>query len=111
MTPQPDGENPWTSRLGLLVLTHVVGTANIVSVLAMAPVITRELGIGAAEFGFFVTAYYGAQAVCSLPAGGLVDRLGVGRALIVCHVRGKDHHRSRARPAASPSANRSSDES
>ncbi len=85
MTPQPDGENPWTSRLGLLVLTHVVGTANIVSVLAMAPVITRELGIGAAEFGFFVTAYYGAQAVCSLPAGGLVDRLGVGRALIVCH--------------------------
>ena len=85
MTPQPDGENPWTSRLGLLALTHVVGTANIVSVLAMAPVITRELGIGAAEFGFFITAYYGAQAVCALPAGWLVDRLGVGRALIVCH--------------------------
>lgn len=85
MPPQPDGENPWTSRLGLLVLTHVVGTANIFSVLAMAPVITRELGIGAAEFGFFVTAYYGAQAVCALPAGGLVDRLGVGRALVVCH--------------------------
>jgi predicted MFS family arabinose efflux permease len=85
MTTQPAGDNPWTFRLGLLVLTHVVGTANIVSVLTMAPVLTGELGLSAAEFGFFVTAYYGAQAIGSLPAGGLVDRIGVGRALVVCH--------------------------
>ena len=85
MTPQPGSENPWTSRLGILVLTHVVGTANIVSVLAMAPVLNRELGLSAAEFGFFVTAYYGAQAAFSMPSGGLVDRLGVGRALVICH--------------------------
>ena len=78
-------ENPWTSRLGQLVLTHVVGTVNIVSVLAMSPVLIRELDLSAAQFGFFVTAYYGAQAVCSLPAGGLVDRIGVGRALVMCH--------------------------
>ncbi len=78
-------ENPWTSRLGLLVMTHVAGTVSIVSVLAMAPVITRDLGLGAAEFGFFITAYYGAQAVFSMPAGGLVDRVGVGRALVICH--------------------------
>ncbi len=87
-TPTPNtagGDNPWTFRLSLLMLTHVVGTANIVSVLAMAPVLTREFGLGAAEFGFLITAYYGAQAVGSLPAGGLVDRLGVGRALVVCH--------------------------
>ena len=79
------GGNHWTSRLSLLVLTHVAGTVSIVSVLAMAPVVTRDLGLGAAEFGFFITAYYGAQAVFSMPAGGLVDRIGVGWALIVCH--------------------------
>ncbi|MBT3307694.1 MAG: MFS transporter, partial [Alphaproteobacteria bacterium] len=80
-----EDENPWTSRLSLLVLTHVAGTISIVSVLAMAPLVTRDLGIGATEFGFFITAYYGAQAVFSLPAGGLVDRVGVGWALVVCH--------------------------
>ncbi len=65
-------DNPWTSRLSLLVLTHVAGTISIVLVLAMAPVVTRDLGLSAAEFGFFITAYYGAQAVCSIPAGALV---------------------------------------
>ncbi len=78
-------ENPWTSRLGLLVMTHVAGTISIVSVLAMAPVITRDLSLSAAEFGFFVTTYYGAQAAFSIPAGGLVDRVGVGKALVICH--------------------------
>lgn len=78
-------DNPWTSRLSILVLTHVVGTVNIVSVLAMSPVISRQLDLSAAEFGFFITAYYGAQAVFSMPAGGLVDRIGVGRSLIVSH--------------------------
>ena len=60
-TPTPGagrGDNPWTFRLGLLVLTHVVGTANIVSVLAMAPVLTREFGLDATEFGFFITAHH-----------------------------------------------------
>jgi len=80
-----EGGNPWTSRLSLLVLTHVAGTLSIVSVLAMAPVVTRDLGLNAAEFGLFITAYYGAQAVLSMPAGGLVDRIGIGRSLIVCH--------------------------
>jgi len=78
-------ENPWTSRLSILVLTHVVGTVNIVSVLAMSPVLIRQMDLSAAQFGFFITAYYGAQAVCSMPAGGLVDRIGVGRSLVVSH--------------------------
>ncbi|MDA1091166.1 MAG: MFS transporter [Proteobacteria bacterium] len=82
MTPT---DNPWTSRLGILVMTHVAGTLSIVSVLAMAPVITRDLGLSAAEFGFFITAYYGAQAICSLPAGGMVDRVGVGTSLVISH--------------------------
>lgn len=67
-------------------MTHVAGTVSIISVMAMAPVVTRDLGLSAAEFGLFVTAYYGAQAVFSLPAGGLVDRVGVGWALVLCHV-------------------------
>ena len=83
--PRLGGDNPWTGRLGRLVMTHVVGTVSIVSVLTMAPAIIRDLHLSAVQFGFFVTAYYGAQAVCSLPAGGLVDRIGVGRALVVCH--------------------------
>ncbi|MEE8351694.1 MAG: MFS transporter [Rhodospirillales bacterium] len=78
-------DNPWTSRLSILVLTHVVGTVNIVSVLAMSPVLIRQLDLSVAQFGFFITAYYGAQAVCSMPAGGLVDRIGVGRSLVVSH--------------------------
>lgn len=79
------GDNPWTGRLARLVLTHVVGTVSIVSVLTMAPAIIRDLGLSAVEFGFLATAYYGAQALGSLPAGGLVDRFGVGRTLVICH--------------------------
>ena len=79
-------ENPWTSRLGILVMTHVAGTISIVSVLAMAPVITHDLSLSATQFGFFVTTYYGAQSVISIPAGGLVDRVGVGKSLVICHV-------------------------
>ena len=79
-------ENPWTSRLGLLVLTHVVGTVSIVSVLTMSPIITRQLGLTAAEFGLFITAYYAAQAIFSIPAGGLVDRIGVGWSLVISHI-------------------------
>ena len=44
-------DNPWTSRLSILVLTHVVGTVNIVSVLAMSPVISRNLDLSAAAPG------------------------------------------------------------
>ncbi len=79
-------DNPWLRRLPILVASHVVGTANIVSVLAMAPVISRELELSATQFGLFVTAYYGAQALGSLPAGGLTDRFGIGRTLIGAHL-------------------------
>ncbi len=78
--------NPWTIRLTLLVMAHLAGTVNIVSVLAMAPVISDDLQLSATEFGFFVTAYYSAQAFWSLPAGALVDRYGVGRVLGCAHV-------------------------
>ncbi len=79
-------DNPWLRRLPILVFSHAVGTLNVVSVMAMAPVIRGELGLSAALFGTFVSAYYGAQAVGSLPAGGVTDRFGIGRALVVAHV-------------------------
>lgn len=78
-------DNPWVRRLPILVLSHTVGTLNVVSVMAMAPAITGELGLSAALFGTFVSAYYGAQAAGSLPAGGITDRFGIGHALAVAH--------------------------
>jgi len=77
--------NPWASRMILLVMAHTAGTVNIVSVFAMAPVISGDLHLSAAAFGFFVTAYYGGQAVWSIPAGMLVDRYGVGKILGCAH--------------------------
>ena len=38
------------------------------------------------NFGSFISAYYGAQAICALPAGGLTDRFGIGQTLVFSHV-------------------------
>lgn len=54
-----------------------------VAVWAMAPLIRAELGLSAAQFGWFVSVHYGVQAVCAFPAGALIDRFGVGRSLLV----------------------------
>ena len=83
---EPVGGNPWLGRLPALILSHVVGTTNVVSVMAMAPVISADLGLSAAQFGAFVSAYYGAQAMGSLPAGAITDRYGVGRTLVLAHI-------------------------
>ncbi len=80
-----DSGNPWISRLPALVLSHVVGTVNVVSVMAMAPVISADLDLNAAQFGAFVSAYYAAQACGSMPAGAITDRFGVGRTLVLAH--------------------------
>lgn len=81
-----DSGNPWLSRLPALILSHVVGTVNVVSVMAMAPVISVDLNLSAAQFGAFVSAYYAAQACASIPAGAITDRFGVGRTLVLAHV-------------------------
>jgi predicted MFS family arabinose efflux permease len=49
----------------------------------MAPLLREDLHLSAGQFGWFVSAYYGAQIVCAFPAGALADRIGVGRSLIV----------------------------
>ena len=79
-------ENLWLSRLPILVAAHTVGTTNIVSVLAMAPIISNELNLTATQFGLFVTAYYMAQAIGSLPAGAMTDRFGIVRSLFIGHI-------------------------
>ena len=76
----------WGTRIGILTLAHVMGTVPIVSVMAMAPVIRPELGLSVTQVGLLVSGYYTAQTIGALPAGGLVDRIGVGRALLVSHL-------------------------
>ncbi|MBO6949222.1 MAG: MFS transporter [Rhodospirillales bacterium] len=84
--PGSTGGNPWIGRLPALIFSHVVGTTNVVSVMAMAPVISQDLNLSAAEFGAFVSAYYAAQAAGSMPAGAITDRFGVGRTLVFAHI-------------------------
>ena len=76
----------WGARIGILTLAHVMGTVPIVSVMALAPVIRPELGLSVTQVGLLVSGYYTAQTIGALPAGGLVDRVGVGRALVVSHL-------------------------
>ena len=76
-------EGPWRFRIAMLMGAHVIGTINVVSVLAMAPVIQRALDLSTTEVGLLMTAYYCGQAIWSLPAGAFVDRMGVGRVLVV----------------------------
>ena len=75
----------WITRITLLTLAHVAGTVPIVSVMAMAPVIRRDLDLSVTQIGLLVSGYYLAQTLGAVPAGGLVDRIGVGRALLVSH--------------------------
>jgi len=75
-------EGPWRRRIAFLMGVHVVGTINVVSVLAMAPVIQPALGLNVAEFGLLATAYSLGQATGSVPAGITVDRVGIGRTLV-----------------------------
>lgn len=85
--PPPDtsGKNPWKTRLPILVGAHAVGTSNSVAILSMAPVISAAFGLSATQFGIFVSCYYGGQAIWSVPAGGVTDRLGVGWSLVIGH--------------------------
>lgn len=89
MTAPLLSESVWApvrlGRLALLFLAHAVGTANITLVLALAPSLERTLSLTHAGFGLLVSAYYGALLICALPAGWLVDRLGLRWVLITAH--------------------------
>ena len=73
-------------RLALLFLAHAAGTTNITLVLAMAPAVEQALGISHATFGLVVSTYYAALLLAALPAGILVDHLGIRMSLALANV-------------------------
>ena len=60
-----------------------MGTVGYMAVMAMAPVIREAMAINAAQFGFFMSAYFAAQFVTALPAGIITDHLGIGWSLVL----------------------------
>lgn len=74
-------DRAWRLRLGALTTSHVIGTLGMMSVLALAPLIQRDLAFSATQFGLLVAIYSGVQVVLSPWAGQLTDQIGVGRTL------------------------------
>lgn len=79
------GAKSWQVRLTLLTMAHALGSLHSISVLALAPIIRPELDLSFAQFGLLMTAYSTGQVTGAIPSGMLVDRVGVGRALIASH--------------------------
>lgn len=86
MSPVADTRRARLGRLSLMFAAHAMGTANISLALAFAPLLQKELGLSPSAFGLAVSCYYAAQVIAALPAGWLVDRFGIRRALILAHV-------------------------
>lgn len=78
--------NPWRSRLTIITVAHAIGTVHSVSVLSLAPVIRPELGLSFSQFGLLISAYSAGQITGTIPAGMLVDRIGVGWSLVAAHI-------------------------
>lgn len=76
----------WQARLSLLTMAHALGSLHSISVLALGPVIRPDLALSFTQFGLLMTAYSAGQVTGAIPAGVLVDRVGVGRALISAHL-------------------------
>ena len=74
------------SRLVMLFLAHGICTVNFVIILAEAPAIEESLGLNHATFGLMVSGYYGGLLACSVPAGIVVDRLGIRLSLALAHL-------------------------
>lgn len=82
------GIQPSSWKLLLLIITasHAVGTMNIMTVLAIGPVLQDELSLTATSFGLLVSAYSAMLAFGGLLAGTATDRIGVGWALATAKV-------------------------
>ncbi len=76
----------WWFRLSVLTMSHAVGSLGMMSVLAVAPLIQRDLALTATQFGLLVAVYGGSQVLGSPLAGQIADRLGVGRTLALAMV-------------------------
>jgi MFS family permease len=73
------------SRLAFLFMAHGICTANFAIILAEAPAIEQSLGLNHATFGVLVSGYYGGLLACSVPAGVVVDRLGIRLSLALAY--------------------------
>lgn len=92
MSPFPqDGvtERPtalWVKGLGVLALAHAIGVMTFAGIVTMGPVIRHDLALSAMQFGLLASAYTATQGLFGLPVGGVIDRIGVRRALVVANV-------------------------
>jgi MFS transporter, ACS family, aldohexuronate transporter len=77
--------NSAITRLGILTLAHVVGNMQLVSVMAIAPILQRDLDLSVTQVGLLISAWSGAHGLAAIPAGAVVDRVGVGWALVLAH--------------------------
>lgn len=75
-----------SKRLALLTLAHVLGTVGYVLIIAMAPVIRTEIDLNATQAGSFMSAFYLALTGSALPAGTMIDHIGVGWVLAISMV-------------------------
>lgn len=84
VTEQPAA--PWLRELSVLALAHAVGVMTFTGMVAMAPVIRQDLALTATQFGLLASAYAVTQGIFGLPVGGVIDRIGVRRALIAANL-------------------------
>ena len=70
---------------GLLCLTMGVGPFVLYTLSVLAPLITRDLGLSRTELGGLVTISFAIATLTSVSSGGMTDRLGNRRALVVLH--------------------------
>ena len=76
----------WLRDLSVLALAHAVGVMTFTGMVAMAPVIRQDLALNATQFGLLASAYALTQGIFGLPVGGVIDRIGVRRALIAANL-------------------------
>jgi predicted MFS family arabinose efflux permease len=73
----------WAATLTVLSLAHAVGAITFPAVAAMGAFISKDLALSATQFGLLVSAYSATQSIFGLPIGGIIDRIGVRRALML----------------------------
>jgi predicted MFS family arabinose efflux permease len=76
----------WLRNLSVLALAHAIGVMTFTGMIAMAPVIRQDLALSATQFGLLASAYAVTQGIFGLPVGGVIDRIGVRRALIAANL-------------------------